>query len=112
MLLKESRGAKRDLCLLDARESHQGGRLTNSHNDRGGRCMNTYLVIAVVWGVVVAATGAFLTDSRSAWYREVLKKPSWQPPDWAFGPAWSVIFALAGGSLYGGRRGGPNEDTR
>ena len=64
--------------------------------------MYTYLVVAVVWGVVVAATGAFLTDSRSAWYREVLKKPSWQPPDWAFGPAWSVIFALAGWSFISG----------
>nr|WP_294501103.1 TspO/MBR family protein [uncultured Rhodopila sp.] len=74
--------------------------------------MYTYLVIAVAWGVLVAATGAFLTDSRSTWYREQLKKPSWQPPDWAFGPAWSVIFALAGWSLYLGLRDAPNEDTR
>ena len=26
---------------------------------------------------------------------ESLLKPSWQPPDWLFGPAWTVIFALA-----------------
>ncbi|OYV43478.1 MAG: hypothetical protein B7Z75_08315 [Acidocella sp. 20-57-95] len=25
------------------------------------------------------------------WYYN-LKKPSWQPPDWLFGPAWTLIF--------------------
>lgn len=28
------------------------------------------------------------------WYR-ALQKPAWQPPDWLFGPAWTVIFTLA-----------------
>ena len=28
------------------------------------------------------------------WYQS-LRKPSWQPPDWLFGPAWTLIFALA-----------------
>ena len=28
------------------------------------------------------------------WYRN-LRKPSWQPPDWLFGPAWTVILGLA-----------------
>jgi tryptophan-rich sensory protein len=28
------------------------------------------------------------------WYKN-LRKPWFQPPDWAFGPAWSVILALA-----------------
>ena len=27
------------------------------------------------------------------WY-EGLKKPSWQPPDWAVGPVWTTIFVL------------------
>ncbi|MDO6416201.1 TspO/MBR family protein [Sphingomonas sp. BIUV-7] len=28
------------------------------------------------------------------WYRD-LRKPSWQPPNWAFGPAWTIILGLA-----------------
>jgi tryptophan-rich sensory protein len=68
--------------------------------------------IAVVWGVLVAAVGAYLTDSLSHWYRQELKKPSRQPPDWAFGPAWSVIFALAALSFYLGLQASPDEGSR
>jgi tryptophan-rich sensory protein len=70
------------------------------------------IAIAVVWGVVVAATGALLTDSVSPWYREVLKKPRWQPPDWAFGPAWSVIFAVSAYAFYLGLRDIPDQNGR
>ncbi|AWI91409.1 TspO protein [Methylobacterium sp. DM1] len=42
------------------------------------------LAIAVAGGV------ATRTD---AWYRR-LRVPGWKPPDWAFGPVWTVIFAL------------------
>ncbi len=28
------------------------------------------------------------------WYRH-LRKPSWRPPDWLFGPAWTIILGLA-----------------
>ena len=28
------------------------------------------------------------------WYRN-LRKPWFQPPDWAFGPAWTIILSLA-----------------
>ena len=55
--------------------------------------MTAEIVGAVLWGVLVAGLGAWLTE-LSPWYY-ALKKPSWQPPDWLFGPAWTVILALA-----------------
>jgi benzodiazapine receptor len=44
--------------------------------------------------VLLALTGAWLTEI-GPWYRS-LRKPSWQPPDFLFGPVWSTIFILAG----------------
>ncbi len=34
-----------------------------------------------------------MTD-LSPWYY-ALKQPGWAPPDWLFGPAWTVIYGLA-----------------
>ena len=50
------------------------------------------LLVAVCVATAVAATGAGVTE-LGPWYR-ALVKPSWQPPDWLFGPAWTLIFAL------------------
>lgn len=43
--------------------------------------------------VIVAVAGGVLT-TIGPWY-DSLKKPSWQPPEWAFGPIWTVILILA-----------------
>jgi tryptophan-rich sensory protein len=67
-------------------------------------------VLAACWGLAVALIGAWLTE-LSPWYY-ALRKPSWQPPDWAFGPAWSVILALASVALYLGWRDAPDAGTR
>jgi tryptophan-rich sensory protein len=43
--------------------------------------------------MAVAGLGALVTQ-LGAWYYQ-LRKPAWQPPDWLFGPAWTLIFALS-----------------
>ncbi|QNE05937.1 TspO/MBR family protein [Croceicoccus marinus] len=48
---------------------------------------------AAVWAIVLLAGGALLTPIGD-WYRG-LGKPRWQPPDWLFGPAWTIILGLA-----------------
>ncbi len=40
--------------------------------------------------VVLAAGGGLLTDIGD-WYRD-LRKPRLQPPNWLFGPAWTIIL--------------------
>ena len=50
------------------------------------------IIFAVAWAIILAVGGWLLTKIGS-WYYE-LKKPSWQPPDWLFGPAWTVILGL------------------
>ncbi len=49
--------------------------------------------IGGAWAIGTALLGASLT-TIGPWYRG-LERPWFQPPDWAFGPAWTLIFALA-----------------
>ena len=51
------------------------------------------VLVAALAALGVAALGASATD-LGGWYQQ-LEKPSWQPPDWLFGPAWTLIYALA-----------------
>ena len=53
--------------------------------------MAAYIVAGIV-AVVMAIVGGLATDV-GPWYR-ALKKPPWNPPDWLFGPAWTVIYGL------------------
>lgn len=50
------------------------------------------ILTAAVAAMVVAGLGGLATD-LSPWYY-ALRKPEWQPPDWLFGPAWTLIFGL------------------
>ena len=72
--------------------------------------MTSEIVVAVFWGVIVAGAGAFLTE-LSPWYH-ALRRPSWQPPDWLFGPAWTVILGLASLSLFLALRQSQDRDGR
>ncbi len=51
------------------------------------------IITAAVSAIAVATMGGLITK-LGAWYYQ-LRKPSWQPPDWLFGPAWTLIFACA-----------------
>jgi tryptophan-rich sensory protein len=49
--------------------------------------------VAIAWAVGLLLIGGLMTP-RAEWYAQ-LKKPAWQPPGWAFGPAWTIILGLA-----------------
>lgn len=52
----------------------------------------TPVIVAVVLAVLVGGLGGAATDI-GPWYFG-LQKPSWQPPDWLFGPVWTTIYVL------------------
>jgi len=68
------------------------------------------ILIAAAAAVAVAGLGALMTD-LGPWYVG-LRKPSWQPPDWLFGPAWTLIFGLCALSGYLAWRNAPNRGGR
>jgi len=52
------------------------------------------IAVAAAGALLVGLLGALASQVDSRWYT-ALNKPAWQPPDWLFGPAWTLIFALA-----------------
>jgi tryptophan-rich sensory protein len=51
------------------------------------------IAAAIAWALGLCLIGGLMTP-RAEWYAR-LNKPSWQPPGWAFGPAWTIILGLA-----------------
>ncbi len=56
------------------------------------------LLAAAGAAALVACLGALVTRLDPWYYALVL--PSWKPPDWLFGPAWTLIFGCAALSGY------------
>lgn len=61
------------------------------------------LIISIGLCLGVGFLGSFFTNSSSVtgltWYAS-LTKPSFSPPNWLFGPVWTVLYVLMGISLY------------
>jgi translocator protein len=55
--------------------------------------MTVAIIVAAIITILVLGVGAVMT-TVGPWYRN-LRKPAWTPPDWIFGPAWTVILGLA-----------------
>ncbi|WP_298198201.1 TspO/MBR family protein [Novosphingobium sp.] len=69
-----------------------------------------HVIAAVLWAVILGFAGGILTEI-GPWYRN-LRKPAWQPPDWLFGPAWTVILGLAAWAAVLAWNGAPDETGR
>ncbi|MCH9616947.1 MAG: Tryptophan-rich protein TspO [Chlamydiia bacterium] len=50
--------------------------------------------------VVIQALGAYFTStSLSTWYAGLVR-PSWTPPNWLFGPVWSLLYVMMSVSVW------------
>ena len=49
------------------------------------------IVLLVVCFAAAGIGGAVTTPKIATWYA-ALAKPNWNPPNWIFGPVWSVLY--------------------
>lgn len=66
--------------------------------------MTKFKIIPLLFSVgicfLAAALGsAFTTGAIDTWYA-TLNKPFFNPPNWVFGPVWTLLYLLMGISLY------------
>ena len=58
------------------------------------------LIICLLIPVAVGFLGSMLTiESVKTWYTTI-NKPSFNPPNWVFGPVWTTLFVLMGIASY------------
>lgn len=58
------------------------------------------LIFSIILAQSAGGIGTFFTfDSIPTWYA-FLNKPVFSPPNWLFGPVWTILYTLIGISLY------------
>ena len=66
--------------------------------------MNKTLILKLLVSIILplslgAIAGMFTAQSVPEWYAG-LNKPSFNPPNWIFGPVWTTLYILMGISLF------------
>lgn len=57
-------------------------------------------LINIAIPISIGAVGGLITmDAVKTWY-PTLTKPSFNPPNWIFGPVWSLLYLIIGISAY------------
>ncbi len=58
------------------------------------------LILAIVLPFIAAAIGSYFTNPAIPGWFVTLNKPFFSPPNWLFGPVWTLLYFLMGFSLY------------
>lgn len=58
------------------------------------------LIASIIISLAAGGIGAIFSASAIPTWYATLAKPSFNPPNWLFGPAWTIFYLLMGISVY------------
>lgn len=79
-------------------------------HDRPPLVISTPILVAAGGAIALGGVGGLMTPI-GPWYAN-LRKPRLQPPNWLFGPAWTVILGLAAWSAVEAWNAAANDAAR
>lgn len=65
-------------------------------------------IISIAATVGIGSLGGLFTFPEIQHWYAGLTKPSWNPPNWIFGPVWTTLYLLMGIAVYRVWRAGAN----
>ena len=63
---------------------------------------NDYVLLgaSVALTLVAAAVGGIITASPVQTWYQTIQRPPWNPPDWLFGPVWTILYLMMAVALW------------
>lgn len=57
-------------------------------------------IICLIIPLIIGGISGFITSNEISTWFTTLKKPTFNPPNYLFGPVWTLLYILMGISLY------------
>lgn len=58
------------------------------------------LIISLAFPVAIGSIAGFFTAAGTSGWLDSINSPSFRPPNWIFGPVWTVLYLIMGFSLF------------
>jgi benzodiazapine receptor len=65
----------------------------------GVQKIGAFLLSLIIPLAVGGVSGFFTVSAIPGWY-QTIQKPSWNPPNWVFGPVWTTLYVMMGVAMY------------
>ena len=58
------------------------------------------LIISIALPLLIGFSSSYFTITGvGSWY-QTIQRPSWNPPNWVFGPVWTTLYIMMGIALF------------